>query len=190
MNERCLGDSFGKCTFFSLQGYKSLIDYTLVSDLCFSNISSLIVEPLTCLSYHCQVTTNIKMMDYTNKSPTCNSNYQWKYLTKSFKWKNTLSAKDFRSALNTPHIKAKIDYFMSNRFPETKDGTENANRPLTNILCEAAKLSLPTSRVKRIKTHKPKSGLTNPVVKPEFYLNKKLIKLLSIPQRPNLLKIR
>ena len=23
MNGRCLGDSFGKCTFFSLQGYKS-----------------------------------------------------------------------------------------------------------------------------------------------------------------------
>ena len=45
---------------------------------------------------------------------------------------------------------------MSNRFPETKDGIENANRLLTNILCEAAKLSLPTSRIKRFKTHKPK----------------------------------
>ena len=41
-------------------------------------------------------------------------------LPKSFKWKNTSSAKDFGTALNTPHIKAKIDYFMSNRFPETK----------------------------------------------------------------------
>ena len=95
-------------------------------------------------------------MHHTNKSPTGNSNYQWKYLPKSFKWKNTSSAKDFRSALNTPHIKAKIDHFMSNRFSETKDGIENANRLLTNILCEAANLSLPTSRLKRFKTHKPK----------------------------------
>ena len=145
---RCLGDSFGKCTFFSPKGYKSLVDYTLVSDSFFCNISSLIIEPLTYLSDHCQVTTNIKMMHYTNKNSTGNSNYQWNYLPKSFKWKSTSSAKDFRSALNTPHIKAKIDYFMSNRFPETKDGIENANRLLTNILCEAAKLSLPASRKK------------------------------------------
>ena len=95
-------------------------------------------------------------MHYANKSPIGNSNCQWKYLPKSFKWKNTSSVKDFRSARNTPHIKAKIDYFMSNRFSETKDGIENANRLLTNILCEAAKLSLPTSRIKRVKTHKPK----------------------------------
>ena len=189
MNGRCLGDSFGKSTFFSPQGYKSLVDYTLVSDSFFSNISSLVVEPLIYLSDHCQVTTNIKMMHYTDKNSTGNSNYQWNYLPKSFKWKST-SSKDFRSALNTPHIKAKIDYFMSNRFPETKDGIENANRLLTNILCEAAKLSLPTSRKKGLRLISQKSGLISPVVKPEFYLNKQLIKLISIPQRPNLLKIR
>ena len=79
---------------------------------------------------------------------------------------------------------------MSNRFPETKDGIENANRLLTNILCEAAKLSLPTSRIKDLRLISQKSGLTNLVVKPEFYLNKQLIKLISIPQRPILLKIR
>ena len=101
MNGRCLGDSFGKCTFFSPHGYKSLVDYILVSDSFFSNISSLIIEPFTYLSDHCQVTTNIKMMHYTNKSPTGNSNYQWKDLPKSFTWKNT-SAKDLRSSLNTP----------------------------------------------------------------------------------------
>ena len=28
-NGRCFGDSFGKCTFFSTQGNKSLVDYTL-----------------------------------------------------------------------------------------------------------------------------------------------------------------
>ena len=111
---------------------------------------------MTYLSDHCQVTTNIKMMYYTDKNSTGNSNYQWNYLPKSFKWKSTSSAKDFRSAPNTSHIKAKIDYFMSNRFPETRDGIENANRLLTNILCEAAKLSLPTSRIKRFETHKPK----------------------------------
>ena len=31
-NGRCSGDSFGKCTFFSAQGHKSLVDYTFVSD--------------------------------------------------------------------------------------------------------------------------------------------------------------
>ena len=51
-------------------------------------------------------------------------------------------------------MKTKIDYFMS--VPEIKEGIDNANRLLTNILCEAAKVSLPTSRVKRFKAHKPK----------------------------------
>ena len=125
----------------------------LVSDSFFSNISFLIVEPLT---YDlCQVTTDIKMMHYTNKSPTGNSDYQWNYLPKSFKWKNTSSAKIFRTTLNTAYNKVKIDYFMPNRSPETIEGIENANRLLTNILCKAAKLSLPTFRVKRFKTHKP-----------------------------------
>ena len=96
------------------------------------------------------------MMHYTNKSPTGNSDYQWNYLLESFKWKNTSSTKDFRTALNTPHVKTKIDYFMSNRFPESNKGIESGNRLLTNILREAAKLSLLTSRVKRFKTHKPK----------------------------------
>ena len=148
--------SFGKCTFFSLQGYKSLVDYTLVSDSFFSNISSLIVESLTYLSDHCKVTTNIKNTVLTRVPlviQIINGNI---YLSPLSAWKNTSSAKDFRNALNTPHIKAKIDYFMSNRFPETKEGIENANRLLTNILCKAAKLSLPTSRVRRFKTHKPK----------------------------------
>ena len=95
-------------------------------------------------------------MYYTNKSPTDNSDYQWNYLPKSFKWKNTSSAEDFRTALSTPHIKVKIDYFMSNKFPECKEEIENANRLLINILCEEVKLSLPTSRVKMFKTHKPK----------------------------------
>ena len=156
VNGRCLGDSSGKCTFFSPQRYKSLVDYTLVSDSFFRNISSLFVEPLTYFNDHCQVTTNIKMMHYTNKSPMGNSDYQWNYLPKSFKWKNTSSAKDFRTALKTPHIKIKIDYLMSNRFPESKEGIKSANRLLTNILCEAAKFSLPNSRVKRFKTRKPK----------------------------------
>ena len=72
VNGRCLGDSFGKCIFFSPQGYKSLLDYTLVSDSFFSNISSLIVDPLTYLSDHCQVTTNIRMIHHTDKSCTGN----------------------------------------------------------------------------------------------------------------------
>ena len=147
VNGRCLGNSFGKCTFFFSIEIQKLI---LASGSLFSNISSLIVESLTYLNDHCQVTTDIKMMHYTKMSPTGNSDCQWNYLSKSFKWKNTSSAKDFRTALNTAHIKVKIDYFMSNRFPETKEGIENANRLLTNILCEAAMLSLPTSSLKRL----------------------------------------
>ena len=168
---------------FLSTGIQKFSRHILVSDSFFSNISSLIDEPLTYLSNHCQVTTNINMIHYINKSPTGNSNYPWKDLPKSFKWKNTSSPKDFRSALNTPHIKAKIDYFMSNRFSETKDEIENADRLLTNILCEP-----PGQKGSRLISQK--SGLTNPVVKPEFYLNKQLIKLISIPHRPSLLKIR
>ena len=44
-NGRCSGDSFGKCTFFSAQGHKSLVDYILVSDSFFNNIGSLFVKP-------------------------------------------------------------------------------------------------------------------------------------------------
>ena len=37
-NGRCFGDSLGKCTFFSTQGNKSLVDYTLVDDSFFKNM--------------------------------------------------------------------------------------------------------------------------------------------------------
>ena len=66
---------------------------------------------------------------------------------------------------------------MSNRFLETKDGIENTNRLLTNILCEAAKLSLPTSMVKRFKAHKPKKWFNKSCSKARVFLNKQLIKL-------------
>ena len=140
------------------------------------------------LSDHCQVTTNIKMMHYTNKSPTGNSYYQWKYLPKSFKWKNTSSAKDFISAINTPHIKAKIDYFMSNRFPEIKDGIENANKFLINILCEAAKLSLPTSRLKRVKTHKTKKWFNKSCSKARVLFKQAASKANKYPSETQLIE--
>ena len=58
INGRCLGDSFGQCTFFR-QGVKSLIDYTVTSDFFFDKISGLIIKPLTYFSDHCQVVTII-----------------------------------------------------------------------------------------------------------------------------------
>ena len=36
INGRCLGDSFGQCTFLR-QGVKSLIDYTVTSDFSLTN---------------------------------------------------------------------------------------------------------------------------------------------------------
>ena len=33
INGKCIGDPFGKCTFFTTKGGKSLIDYSIVSDL-------------------------------------------------------------------------------------------------------------------------------------------------------------
>ena len=126
------------------------------------------------------------MMHDTHKSPTGNSNYQWKYLPKSF----TSSAKDFRSALNTPHIKAKIDYFMSNRFSETKDGIENANRLLTNILCDAARLSLPTSRLKRFKTHKPKKWFNKSCSKARVLFKQAANKADKYPSETQLIEVK
>ena len=59
INGRCFRDSFGKYTFFSSDNKKSTVDYSIVSDHFFENISSFLVKPLSYLSDHCQAVTNI-----------------------------------------------------------------------------------------------------------------------------------
>ena len=141
-NGRCSGDSFGKCTFFSVQGHKSLVDYTLVSDSFFNNIGSLFVKPLNYLSDHCQVVTSIKILKKHGEMHS-KSNYTWKNLPKYFKWDSQCSPIDYSNALNTPHINSKIENFLLSSFSVSKEGIEQANKTLTDIMCEAAKLSLP-----------------------------------------------
>ena len=58
--EDVLGTLWESVHFFSTQGNKSLVDYTLVDDSFFKNLDSLIVKPLSYLSGHCQVVTSIK----------------------------------------------------------------------------------------------------------------------------------
>ena len=151
-NGRCSGDSFGKCTFFSVQGHKNLVDYTLVSDPFFNNIGSLFVRPL---SDHCQVVTSIKILK-KNGEMHSKSNYTWKNLPKYFKSDSHCSPIDYSNALNTPHINFKTENFLLSSFFVSKEGTEQANKTLTDIMCEAAKLSLPLKGIRKFKTHKPK----------------------------------
>ena len=118
-NGRCFGDSLGKCTFFSTQGNKSLVDYTLVDDSFFKNLDSLIVKPLSYLSDHCQVVTSIKFNNKYEK-PAVNTDYQWVSFPKFFKWNSQTSPKEYLDALNSPHYRSKIENFTSAIFPETE----------------------------------------------------------------------
>ena len=60
INGRCLGGLFWPMYFFG-QGAKSLIDYTVTSEVFFHKISELIIKPLTYFSDHCQVVINISI---------------------------------------------------------------------------------------------------------------------------------
>ena len=83
INGRCLGDSFGQCTFFR-QRAKSLIDYTVISDFFFDKISGLIIKPLTHFSDHCQVVTNISISTDTKVDFPHKTYYKWKKLPNLF----------------------------------------------------------------------------------------------------------
>ena len=156
VNGRCLGDSFGRATFVSPVGGKSLIDYTITSDSFFNNINSLVVKPLTHISDHCQVITNINtLMNLDLQNPSSSCNYKWKNLPKAFQWKKE-SAEAYKAALNNSKIKEKIHYFKTEQFPENSKGVEQANSIITEILCKAANLSLPTKLHRKHKTTKPK----------------------------------
>ena len=163
-NGRCLGNSFGKCTFFSCQGGKSLIDYSVVSDFFFQHLNCLIIKPLTHLSDHCQSVTVINTLEDLGTSFSSNSTYQWKKGPNLFHWKKD-SPEAHKAALHNKKIREKIENFMMSKFPENSDGVNQANNKLREIMFKAAKLSLTTKRhVKKYKTQKPpKNGLLRSV---------------------------
>ena len=178
---------FGKCTFFSAQGNKSLVDYTLVDDSFFKNLDSLIVKPLSYLGDHCQVVTSIKFNNKYGK-PAVNTGYQWVSLPKFFKWNSQTSPKEYLDALNSPHYMSKIGNFTSAIFPENREGIEQANKILTDIICGAAKVSLLTKRIKKYKTHKPKKWFDKNCKKARKLFKQAANKANMLPSEPSYAK--
>ena len=103
-------------------------------------------------------------------------------LPKFFKWNSQTSPKEYLDALNSAHYRSKIENFTSAIFPENREGIEQTNKILTDIICGAAKVSLPTKRIKKYKTHKPKKWFNKDCQKQGNCLNKLPTKVICFHQ--------
>ena len=103
INGRCIGNSFGKCTFFTTKGGKSLIDYSIVSEFFFKNITCLRTKPMNYLSDHCLIITDISISEICEKEQL-DLKYEWKNLPSIFLWNNT-SPEAYKEALSSPQLK-------------------------------------------------------------------------------------
>ena len=57
---RKMGDSFGKPTYFSIEGSCSAIDYSIISENFFHQVPSFIVKPQILINDHCQMVSWLK----------------------------------------------------------------------------------------------------------------------------------
>ena len=113
--------------FFSCQGGKSLIDYSIVSDFFFQHLNCLKIKPLTHLSDHCQSVTVINTLEDLGTSFPSNSTYQWKKRPNFFQWKKD-SPEAYKAALHNPIIREKIENFLIGKFSENSVGVNQAKQ--------------------------------------------------------------
>ena len=142
--------------FFTTVGGKSLIDYSIVSDFFFKNITCLRTKPINFLSDHCLVITDISISG-TFQKKQLDIKYERKNLSSISLWNNT-SPEAYKEALSSPQLKM-INTFLTESSPSSSIGVEKANNLLTNIMCRAAKLSLGNKKVKQYKARKSKKWL-------------------------------
>ena len=149
LNGRKEGDSFGNSTFSNHKG-SSVVDYAIVSDQFFSEVTGFTVKPQTILSDHCQLVTwfNSPLISKRKEEST----YDWIPLPRKFKWL-TNSKSTFTRALREKNIQEKIQNFLTYDFSKTTD-VDRANTLFTNIIISAADMSLPVSKGNKRKCHK------------------------------------
>ena len=102
-------------------------------------------------------------------------------LPKFVKWN---SPKEYLDALNSPHYRSKNENVTSAIFPENREGIEQANKILTDIICGAPKVRLPTKRIKKYKTHKPKKWFNKDCQKARKLFKQAASKDNMLPSEP------
>ena len=107
LNGRKEGDSFGNCTFSNHEESR-VVDYAIVSDQFFNDVTGFIVKPQTILSDHCQLVTWFNS-PFTRKKKG-NETYNWIPLPKKFKWL-TNSKSAITRALREKKIQEKYKIF-------------------------------------------------------------------------------
>ena len=143
-------------SFLMKSALASTIDYAIISDMYFHQVSSFTVKPESSLSDHCQIITRIETpldIRTTNKSKQIKNNLT--KLLPNFHWSSESNV-NFKGAFNTPVCLNKLTDFMSRNFKLSSNDTEEANKQLTEILQTAAKMS---SKLKS--KPKPKHTKTN-----------------------------
>lgn len=150
LNGRTLGDSLGRTTCHKWNG-SSTVDYFLASSWVRDSINTLRVLSLNSYSDHCPLVLNMT----THKHFT--SNFQLPDLfamPARFKWDSNTSPNEFRSALNSPEIKSKLNDIMSNDFPHNAESNNQITQALTSCLQTAAELSVKQAKKPKKLPHK------------------------------------
>ena len=119
INGRKSGDSFGKNTYYSNEGKGSTIDYLMVSDSFYDEVTSFVVKPQTEMNDHFEIIAWLNASDKFSNCLEPRGSYSWKKLASSFHW-NNLSPQKFRSPINSNQIKSHINKFKRAYFDNSE----------------------------------------------------------------------
>ena len=150
LNGRTLGDSGGAFTCFQHNG-SSTVDYGIVSESFFNHMTTFQVSPPTHVSDHSYISCSLKTF-HSILSPSIGEVGR-KTLLK-FKW-DDYSQTNFKSALQLPHIRNKLEELANENFPSSETGTNQLCEKLTSVITEVARISLKSIHKKNKKqSHK------------------------------------
>ena len=148
LNGRILGDSLGRPTFHGKNG-TSVVDYIICNQSLLQNTKHLVVKPPNYLSDHSQVVAwfdiQRNITNTTNHEDKTQSNVE--KLPLQYIW--THDSKDaFIKSLKSNEIKEKLEKFLNNDFPDSKDGINQCVTEFQTIILEASRTSLKVNRKK------------------------------------------
>ena len=129
LNGRTLGDTSGRFTCFTGNGY-SQIDLALVDQDMLSNIVSFSVHDLTEFSCHCLIETLIKCTPFSPQASPENLN-SLKFT--KYTWDPSTSPEKLVTALLSPNFKKLSSDVLTKSYPMSKEGTDDFTNDISNI---------------------------------------------------------
>ena len=149
LNGRTLGDTTGKATCHKWNG-SSAVDYFVASTWIRDKVDSLQVLNFNSYSDHCPLLLKLSTNQHLSAS---SSLFHFDSMPNRFKWNNG-SATEFMKTIQLPALSKKLDTILEKSYPLTDSGNADISNELTNVLLEAAEISLKRAKPPKKLPHK------------------------------------